>query len=99
MTRASAAGETQREESAPGIALRFAGVSITLGRTALTRTPASSTSADTACARATIAAFDAAYAAAPALVHGCSAAREPTTTMLPARRATMPGKTARSVRY
>src|SRR5580693_4900538 len=75
-----------------GIAARFAGVSIVLGRTALTRTPADSTSAATACASATTAAFDAAYAADPALVAGSTAAREPMTTMLPCFFATIGGR-------
>ena len=41
------------------MALRFAGVSITLGSTALTRTPLGIASAATDCASATTAAFDA----------------------------------------
>src|ERR1019366_4724283 len=62
--------------STPGMAARFAGVSIVLGSTAFTRTPLPRTSAATACASATTAAFDAAYAAAPALVAGATAAPE-----------------------
>src|SRR5580704_17056759 len=85
--------------SAWGIAARFAGVSSVLGSIALTRTPRSRTSAAAACARATTAAFDAAYAAAPALVHGSTAARDPTTTTLPRPPATIGGSRARRPRY
>ena len=99
ITEDAESSETHFVGSAEGIDERFAGVSIVLGRIELMRTPCSSTSCATVCAIVTTAAFDAAYAAEPVLVHGRSTAREPMTTMLPCFASTIDGKSARSARY
>jgi hypothetical protein len=60
MTRAIASGFGHLAKSAPGIALRLAGVSITLGRTEFARTPVPFRSAASESIIATAAALDAA---------------------------------------
>src|ERR1039457_2200476 len=74
-------GVTHLDASAAGIAARLAGVSITLGRTALAVMPESFTSRATVFTRATKAAFETLYAAKFAI--GSMAARAPTATIRP----------------
>ena len=66
ITCASSSGFGHAAKSAPGIACRFAGVSMMLGKIEFTRTPVPFASAASESIIATAAAFDAAYAAAPA---------------------------------
>ena len=66
MTRAIASGFGHLAKSAFGIALRLASVSMMLGKTEFTRTPVPLSSAASESIKARAAAFDAAYAAAPA---------------------------------
>ena len=66
MTRAMSSGLGHFEKSAFGMALRLTAVSMTLGSTEFTRTPVPATSAARESINASAAAFDAAYAAAPA---------------------------------
>jgi len=66
MTCARSSGFGHVEKSASGIACRFAAVSIMLGKIEFTRTPVPFASAANESISATAAAFDAAYAAAPA---------------------------------
>ncbi len=85
MTSAIRSGETHRAWSASGCARRLAGVSMTLGSTALQRIASSRYSTATAWANAMTAAFEAMYPAAPE--NGCSAARDDTQTIAaPGRR-------------
>src|SRR6267154_3872898 len=65
MTRAMSSGFGHFEKSAVGMALRFAAVSMMLGRIEFTRTPLPFRSAAKESIRATAADFEAAYEAAP----------------------------------
>jgi len=84
-------------KSAPGIACLFIGVSIMLGRMELTLIPVPLLSAARESISATAAAFDAAYAAAPA--PWSTAAFAATLTMDPYRCLSIGGKTARAKEY
>jgi len=60
MTRAAAAGEIQSLRSASGMSARLAGVSMIVGRTALTRILRALSSSARLCVKAAIPAFEAA---------------------------------------
>src|SRR5579862_5918506 len=89
-------GVTQREKSAWGMALRFAGVSMVLGSTAFTVIPKSLVSAATFFTSATTADFATAYAAN--FGNGSTAARDPIATILPRFAAVIGFSTARMLR-
>src|ERR1051326_544850 len=78
---ATFAGWTHFEKSDPGMAARFAVVSMVPGRITFAVTPASRFSAATVLARETIAAFEALYAPTPA--PGSTAARLPIAMIRP----------------
>ena len=79
ITPAISSGLTHLEKSALGIEARFPGVSITLGRIALQRIPSSRYSTATASVKASTAALDEMYPAAP--LKGRRTARVPTQTI------------------
>src|SRR5579862_3802966 len=86
-------GAIHVEKSAPAIAFRFAGVSMVLGKTALTVMPESFTSAAAFFTKATRAAFDTAYAENPG--DASTAALDPTATIRPRFAAIIEGREAR----